>query len=70
MNECLLVDRPQGKSWITKAALFKFIIEPTGLPKTNLLFCRPKNIVKWNCETGEVSTIEYKGGIDDTSSLY
>ncbi len=42
--------------------LIRLALTPLGLPKTNLIFCRREHMVKWDCKTGEVSTIEYGSG--------
>lgn len=57
MNYCEPARR-QGKM-LMQAIVLRSVIEPTGLPKTNLIFCRSKYMVKWNCKTGEVSSIPY-----------
>ncbi len=54
--------RRLGKS-LQQAAIIRAYAYPSGLPRTNFVLARINNMVKWDKDTGEVSTIEYKADL-------
>lgn len=49
----------KGKSMLN-AFMFRRNISPSGLPFKNVFLHGSYYITKWDCKTGEVSTVEYK----------
>jgi hypothetical protein len=62
-NPSLLPTRQQSNR---QHYMIKRYLLPTGLPYRTIVFCRSVYMVKWDAETGEVSTIKYNSGNEIT----
>lgn len=51
-----------GRNLGRQTCLIRSIIDERGLPKRNFVWAKLKYMVRWDCETGEVSTIKYDNG--------
>lgn len=50
--------------------IIKAAIGKNGLPIKNFVLCTTKCMIKWDCLTGEVSTIEYKNSSEFEQAVW